>query len=470
MQLLSSENTCSSISFFDKKYEIIETKQFISDKGFLRVALQFPDSLLKDAFQISARLSENSNVNFFILGDTSYGNCCVDEIAAQHVQAECIIHYGHACLSTTERLPVKYILGKQELDIEQCIKAFETIYQTQNQIILTGDSYSNNIIDEIKNILISRGYHGIIYNENKFNLIQIVETINKHIMENQEKVEPLNNIYNELSIFYIGKDSPALVTFAMTCYSHVSSFYSYDPKKQTVIHQSPFINTQLRRRYAIIQKAKDASVIGIIVGTLGVSKYLQVIHHIRKIIQKAGRKSYLFVIGKLSPEKLANFPEIELFVLVSCPENSLIESKNFYRPITTPYELCLALSSKNWNKNWITDFSSILSLKLDEENISYQDEPHFSLITGRLMQLSVMEKNETLIKDSDFKNHYQDIIKTNESTQLLKPYPVHSMSANFHKETQNWYGLSKIEEHVKATLLETGQQGIASEYHNEYQF
>ena len=38
-------------------------------------------------------------VLLFVLGDTSYGACCVDEVAAQHLSADVIVHYGRTCLS-----------------------------------------------------------------------------------------------------------------------------------------------------------------------------------------------------------------------------------------------------------------------------------------------------------------------------------------------------------------------------------
>lgn len=38
-------------------------------------------------------------------------------------------------------------------------------------------------------------------------------------------------------------------------------------------------------------------------------------------------KFYTFVVGKINPEKLANFMEIDVFVLIACPENSLISSQ-----------------------------------------------------------------------------------------------------------------------------------------------
>ena len=53
-----------------------------------------------------------------ILGDTSYGECCVDGIAAKHVGADSIIHFGDTCFSFTETLPVLYIFTQCILDVD----------------------------------------------------------------------------------------------------------------------------------------------------------------------------------------------------------------------------------------------------------------------------------------------------------------------------------------------------------------
>ena len=51
------------------------------------------------------------------------------------------------------------------------------------------------------------------------------------------------------------------------------------------------------------------------------------IKHLRSLLAKSRKKSYTICVGRLNPAKLANFLEIECFVLVACPENSLIEAK-----------------------------------------------------------------------------------------------------------------------------------------------
>ena len=55
--------------------------------------------------------------------------------------------------------------------------------------------------------------------------------------------------------------------------------------------------------------------------------YLPLISHIRKMLSRARKKSYTISVGKLNPEKLANFMEIGCFVIVACPETSVVEAK-----------------------------------------------------------------------------------------------------------------------------------------------
>ena len=104
-------------------------------------------------------------------------------------------------------------------------------------------------------------------------------------------------------------------------------------------------NRLLMRRYALIQKARDASVVGLVVGSLGVHNYLPLLKHLRRILTSriSQRKVYTMSVGKLNPAKLANFQEVDVFVLVACPENSLIDSREFVRPVVTPWEMLLAV-------------------------------------------------------------------------------------------------------------------------------
>ena len=69
--------------------------------------------------------------SLFILGDTSYGSCCVDEVAAQHLDADIVVHYGRACLTPTTHLATIWVLGKERVDVGKCAAAFGDFYVEQ---------------------------------------------------------------------------------------------------------------------------------------------------------------------------------------------------------------------------------------------------------------------------------------------------------------------------------------------------
>ncbi len=55
--------------------------------------------------------------------------------------------------------------------------------------------------------------------------------------------------------------------------------------------------------------------------------YLPLIAKIRRLLSLHHKKSYTLSVGKLDPAKLANFMEIECFIYVACPENSVVDAK-----------------------------------------------------------------------------------------------------------------------------------------------
>lgn len=206
---------------------------------------------------------------------------------------------------------------------------------------------------------------------------------------------------DDYSMFYIGQEGLTLTNFMMT-WNHCA-FSSFNPETCTGRVESVKINKALMKRYYAIERAKDASVVGVLVGTLGVANYLTIIEQLKDIIHKAGKKSYMFAMGKINVPKLANFLEIDVYVLVACPENSLLDSSEFYRPVVTPFEMELACNKqREWTGEYVTDFRDLLpGMILRHFNKSYYRaiEKHcdidimllkmFILITWALSDVSV---------------------------------------------------------------------------------
>lgn len=77
-------------------WDIDECVQYITERGFTRVTLQFPDELQVDAAAVAAELQTScaaagAAVQGYVLADTTYQSTAVDEVAALHVDAHCVV-------------------------------------------------------------------------------------------------------------------------------------------------------------------------------------------------------------------------------------------------------------------------------------------------------------------------------------------------------------------------------------------
>jgi len=380
-------------------YEIERTAGEIHGGGWRRIALQFPDFMLRDAPRVFEGLEQElrqvtkqkGNVapakggdgpeletsfnklsmtdgerhRLYILADTSYGACCVDEIAAEHVDAEVVVHYGRSCLSPTARLPVIYVFTSRPLHLEPVIEVFQNTYQRKEEkIILMADIIYNSHIDRLLSRLHELGYENIIA---------------PHVIHDpaspipNRKVELEEEEMKEWSLFHISDPPPALL---LTLSSRVKELYIY-PTSSSTPPKALQSNTsmQLRRRYALLTSLSTCAIFGILINTLSVRNYLETVTHIKSMIEKAGKKSYTFVVGKVNAAKIANFSEIGGWVVIGCWESSLIESTEFYRPIITPFELGLALQrdgERVWKGDWRGDFGGLEEQAVDSKSFQIE--------------------------------------------------------------------------------------------------
>jgi len=150
--------------------------------------------------------------------------------------------------------------------------------------------------------------------------------------------------------------------------------------------------------------------------------------------------------------------EIDCFVLVACPENSVMESKEFYRPIVTPFELEIALvRGKEWSSEYTADFTKVLEnqknfVEVDEEE---QEETRFSIIDG---SLKINHKRQTIESPQDV---------TDRTLATRAEGPLINYTAKNHFLNRTFRGLEQNigETPVQKAIL--GGSGIASSYNGE---
>lgn len=378
-------------------YEIERTVREIREGRWKRIALQFPDHMLGDAPRVYEQLGsglakarrakgartagvtegavdalseqletnmglqqpEDDEERLFILGDTSYGACCVDEVAAEHVDADCVVHYGRSCLSPPSRLPVVYVFTERALDLEQTVATFQATYPDPAQkVILMADIPYAHHIPALTARLSAAGYTALFPTAIVHNPASPLPNRTVPPGTAHDKAALL-----DWALFHISEPPTSLL---LTLSSRVASTHIYPTTPSAAPPTAEAANTRmtLRRRYALCTSLSTAPVFGILINTLSVKNYMSILAHVQRTIAAAGKKSYTFVVGKVNAAKVANFSEIAGWVVIGCWESSLIESKDFWRPLITPFELDLALqddASRVWTGEWTGDFSALLA-------------------------------------------------------------------------------------------------------------
>lgn len=297
-------------------------------------------------------------IRLAILADTSYGSCCVDEIAAEHTNAEVVIHYGRACLSPTARLPVIYIYTTLPLDLPPVLTAFEQNFEKEavegrgeNVIVMADLTYHSHVPQLIESLQ-EKGWKNIRGTEVVHDPLAPIPN-RKITWEEGESDDGLRN----WKIWHISQPPTSLL---LTLSSRIAELLIYPTSTDSYDFSiRPQTSRLLSRRYALLTSLSTTPIIGILINTLSLASLLPSLSLLKDLIHRSGKKSYTFCVGKVNSAKMANFSEVGGWVVVGCWESSLLEGNEFYAPVVTPFELSIALMSdeeRTWGGEWRGDF------------------------------------------------------------------------------------------------------------------
>ena len=159
--------------------------------------------------------------------------------------------------------------------------------------------------------------------------------------------------------------------------------------------------------------------------------------------------------------------EVDCYVLIACRENTLVESRDFYRPIVTPFELELAcVAGKEWTGEYELDFRRILpNLAEDlaeadkavkgtaDSSKNIEEEDDFSLITGKFTR----KVKESVSDDTGKKV----VAVQNGNTEIALLSGASYLAGRSYRGLEQKVGKTKVRKAV------VGRGGIAMSYGEE---
>jgi 2-(3-amino-3-carboxypropyl)histidine synthase len=333
-EILNNEQLNEAIKLLPSNYnfEIHKTVFNIKQKNAKRVCLQMPEGLLIYAPIIADILGEFCSCETLIMGDVSYGACCIDDYTARALGCDFIVHYAHSCLVPIDITLIKvlYVFVTIAIDEKHLLNTIRLNFDHGTRLALFGTIQFNPSIHSVRAKLADDS------------------TGEKLIYCYTPQIKPLSkgevlgctSAYLDSEQFdamiYIG-DGRFHLESAMIHNPKVPA-YRYDPYSRKFTREGYDKKQMVEIRKNAVDIARGANKFGIILGALGRQGNPATVSKLEEKLKANGKTVVKIILSEIFPQKVAMFDDIDAFVQVACPRLSIDWGYAFSKPLLTPYE------------------------------------------------------------------------------------------------------------------------------------
>ncbi|KAJ1978193.1 Diphthamide biosynthesis protein 1, partial [Dimargaris xerosporica] len=296
--ILNNELLNQAIAMLPSNYnfEIHKTVWQIRKNDAKMVALQFPEGILIYACLISDILERFCNVETVVMGDVTYGACCIDDFTAKHLGCDFMVHYGHSCLVPVNVTSIKtlYVFVEIGIDTAHFVETVLYNFDPGTRLTVVGTIQFVASIQQCRGEL-EKAYTVHIPQAKPLSPGEILGCTAPKLKDQDAIVYLGDGRFHLESIMIANPDIPA---------------YRYDPysKKFTQEYYEHEEMHTLRR--SAIEAAKGAKKVGLILGTLGRQGSPTVMKELEQQLQARGIAYMVVLLSEIFPDKLAQFGDV----------------------------------------------------------------------------------------------------------------------------------------------------------------
>ncbi len=320
-------------------FEIPKTIHRIRSSNAKRVALQFPEGLLLFATTISDILTQFCpGTETLIMGDVTYGACCIDDYTARALGCDLLVHYAHSCLIpvSTTKISTLYIFVDISIDTSHLLATLTRNFPPGKTIAMVGTIQFNSTLHNVRQSLEQSGGFKIL-------IPQITPLSKGEILGCTSPTIPTDSTVDTI-LLYLG-DGRFHLESAMIANPTLPA-YRYDPYSRTLTRESYSHSEMLSLRSTAISTARSARKWGLILGALGRQGNPHTLTLIENHLTARGIPFINLLLSEIFPSKLALFDDVDCWVQVACPRLSIDWGYAFPRPLLTPYEALVVLGGR----------------------------------------------------------------------------------------------------------------------------
>ncbi|RLI16103.1 diphthamide biosynthesis enzyme Dph2 [Candidatus Bathyarchaeota archaeon] len=323
-----------------KKFDFEEerVKQEIAKIGAKRVLIQLPEGLKPEATRL-ASIVEKAGALPIVSADPCYGACDLATAAAQSLNADLIIHYGHAKLLKHEPVPTVYVEARATVNVDAAVEKALPLLEKWRKIGLATTVQHVQTLDEVREFLLRAGKTVIIGDAGRMSYPgQVIGCDYSNAKSIAKEIE---------AFLFIGGGKFHALGVALSTSKPTIIADPYEKRAYSINEEARKV---LKQRWASIEEAKKAKIFAVLVGLKIGQKRLETALTIKEKLEKTGKKAYIFAIREITPEILMEFPKVDAYVNTACPRVSLDDASKFQKPVLTINEARVLVGEISWEE------------------------------------------------------------------------------------------------------------------------
>ncbi|XP_077064431.1 2-(3-amino-3-carboxypropyl)histidine synthase subunit 1 isoform X2 [Siphateles boraxobius] len=331
-------------------FEIHKTIWRVRQAKAKRVALQLPEGLQMFACVIADIIERFTEADTLVMGDVTYGACCVDDFTARALGADFMVHYGHSCLipiDSTEGIKMLYVFVDIQIDTAHFLETLRFNFPPGQSLALVSTIQFVAAL-QAASAELKPDYEVLVPQCRPLSPGEILGCTSPRLDKHVNAVIYLGDGRFHLESIMIS--NPEIPAYRYDPYSKVFSreYYDHEAMRAT--------------RLQAIERARSAQRWGLILGTLGRQGNPKILEHLESRLESLGRSFTRVLLSEIFPGKLELLADVDTWVQIACPRLSIDWGTAFSKPLLSPYEAAVALQQVGWQEVYPMDFYSNQSL------------------------------------------------------------------------------------------------------------
>ena len=296
----------------------------LKNRGSSRIALQFPEGLKRQAADLASDL-KSAGFGVIVSGDPCYGACDLALDMVTEGQADVLVHFGHAPVDDRPGV----IFEPWQVDFDVAVLEHALPLLREKTIGLVTTVQHAHLVPAMEAFLASHGYDARAAGGTKRTPLR------GQVLGCSFAAAKATGARE---ILFVGTGVFHPIGIALATKARVTAL---DPLAGTA--QEVSAESLLRRRSAVIAKARGASSFGIILSTKSGQERRELAERLAGLAPGA----VIITLREVTPNQLLNLG-FDCYVNTACPRIAYDDQVRFARPVLSPQEFEILCGTRAW--------------------------------------------------------------------------------------------------------------------------